>query len=212
MVSSIFNMSRFDLCVFPSQKGVFSGDIIILDEDGQFLTGNKLFEKSNLIGYEYFLEEINIESKAKFILVVEKETIFFNLINSEKYTQIFSNSIIVTGKGYPDYITKFFIKRVASLLNIPIIYFGDLDVYGLDIFLNYTFGSKGSSRENEFITINNMYWLGMNFDNLTDISNLVDIEDSLLPLEDTDRKKMESLLNEKEYFHIEGNYISKKLF
>jgi DNA topoisomerase VI subunit A len=92
----VLNISRFDLKVFPSSKGLFAGDIIIYDSDGNAMNNSNTFEKVNLISFEYSLNEISIESIANFILVVEKDTLFFNLINNPLYKESLKNSIIIT--------------------------------------------------------------------------------------------------------------------
>ena len=58
--------------------------------------------------------------------------------------------VIITGKGYPDYGTKYEINIIRKFLkriwiqnpNLPFFYLGDYDIYGIDILFNYTFSSQ----------------------------------------------------------------------
>ncbi len=95
-ICSILNISRFELSVFPASKGLFAGDIIIYDSNGENMNNSFTFEKINLISYEYALEDFQVETNAKFILVIEKESLFFNIINSTKYKEYFLNSLLIT--------------------------------------------------------------------------------------------------------------------
>lgn len=68
-------------------------------------------------------------------MIVEKETIYFHLIN-EKNIDFFQNVVLITGKGYPCNATKYFIKYLSiNNPQIPIYYFGDYDPHGYDILI-----------------------------------------------------------------------------
>ena len=149
--------------------------------------------KINLINYEYLIDDFFIDENTKnninyfqninntnnfcekyFVLIVEKETLFFNLVGNYQFYSKFPNAIIITGKGYPDYITKIFIKKLSNQLNnynIPFIYFGDHDPHGLEIYLNYVFGSTQSCKENSYMSIGNLKWIGLSHENIETILN-----------------------------------------
>jgi DNA topoisomerase VI subunit A len=55
----------------------------------------------------------SLQISASFLLVVEKETIFNQLLQS--YGEL-PDCVIVTGKGYPDYATKFVKGEYGILL------------------------------------------------------------------------------------------------
>ena len=199
---SILGICRFDLPVFPSAKGLFCGNITLVNKYGHKLNINTSYmnNKINLINYEYLIEDFDLDDYTKnninliqnnskyignndegkisrnnindisnkyFVLIIEKETLFFNLIGNYKFFKKFPNSIIITGKGYPDYITKVFIKKLYNLVNnIPFIYFGDHDPHGFEIYLNYIFGSVQSSKENNFMSLGNIKWIGLSHENI----------------------------------------------
>ena len=173
---SILGICKFDLPIFPSAKGLFCGNITLINKYGNRLNINNsnMNNKINLINYEYLIEDFDLDEKTKtyinliqnnkiylsnnnngnisknsindlckkyFVLIIEKETLFFNLVGNYQFFNKFPNAILITGKGYPDYITKVFIKKLANLINdIPFIYFGDHDPHGFEIYLNYIIG------------------------------------------------------------------------
>jgi len=217
-ICSLLIINRFDLPIFPSAKGLFCGNINIKNEYGiQLNITNNNYNKINLITYEYLTDDFKIDdnnfNKPLFILIVEKETLFFNLIENNFFTQIFKNILLITGKGYPDYLTKIFIKKIYNLYpDIPFLYFGDHDPNGIEIYLNYLFGSKKSSRENEFMSLNNLKWIGLNEEMINNIiyseeMNNNNIQKSkeqfgLIKMDNKDLDKIKSLLS-KEYFNLD---------
>lgn len=78
---------------------------------------------------------ISIRAKAKFVLIVEKDSIFQKLL--EENTAELLNCILITGKGYPDVGTRMLIKLLSETLNIPIYIIVDADPFGLDIMCVY---------------------------------------------------------------------------
>ena len=187
---SILGICRFDLPIFPSAKGLFCGNITLVNKYGNKLNiNNSMNNKINLINYEYLIDEFYLDDITKknielvtmdnninnlcqkyFVLIVEKETLFFNLVGNYQFYNKFPNAIIITGKGYPDYITKIFIKKLSNqLINIPFIYFGDHDPHGFEIYLNYVFGSTQSCKENSYMCMGNIKWIGLSHENIETI-------------------------------------------
>ena len=199
---SILGICKFDLPIFPSAKGLFCGNITLVNKFGNKLNiqSSNMNTKINLINYEYLIEDFDLDEKTKnyielvqnnrvflgnngegnvsrnnindlcnkyFVLIIEKETLFFNLVGNYQFFKKFPNAIIITGKGYPDYITKVFIKKLYNLFsNIPFIYFGDHDPHGFEIYLNYIFGSVQSSKENSYLCLGNINWIGLSHENI----------------------------------------------
>jgi meiotic recombination protein SPO11 len=199
---SILGICKFDLPIFPSAKGLFCGNITLINKNGNRLNINNsnMNNKINLINYEYLIEDFDLDEKTKthinlmknnntylannnnrnisrnsindlckkfFVLIIEKETLFFNLVGNYQFFNKFPNAILITGKGYPDYITKVFIRKLSNLLSdIPFIYFGDHDPHGFEIYLNYIFGSAQSSKENSYMCLENINWIGLSHENI----------------------------------------------
>lgn len=106
-----------------------------------------------------------------FILIVEKDTVFQSLVNNSFFLTNFKNYFIITSRGYPDISTRMFINKICDFYNelrsyyglgkVKLLYFGDWDVYGIEIYFNYCFGSKYSSFDNRFISIKGINWIGV---------------------------------------------------
>ena len=257
---SILGICRFDLPIFPSAKGLFCGNITLVNKFGNKLNINTtdMNNKINLINYEYLIDDFYLDDNTKkninlvqndininidvensnlcnkyFVLIVEKETLFFNLVGNFQFYKKFPNAIIITGKGYPDYITKIFIKKLSNQLNnVPFIYFGDYDPHGLEIYLNYLFGSCQSCKENIYMSMGNIKWIGLFHENIETILkfNLInkeimkDMNDNgdkdfmindkdnqesqsgLIQLNSKDKIKIKNLLK-KEYFNNDEKWI-----
>lgn len=137
---------RSQLRVFNAPKGLVFGPLTVRIEDALLSFGNSVQKSSGtLISFEDFEIE---ENRLNFVLIVEKETVFSSLLNNG-FTDRFPNCLLVTGKGYPDYTTKRFIRRLVLLApQCPFLYLGDLDPHGIDIFLNYLFSTPMTVFEN----------------------------------------------------------------
>ena len=226
---SILVLNRFELPIFPSAKGLFCGNISLFNEKGNQMnikSTSYSFNKINLITYEYLTENFSVQIDNNintFILIVEKETLFFNLIENTDFLNSFPNVILITGKGYPDYMTKVFIKKFSEQIKqrmIPLFYFGDNDPHGIEIFLNYLYGSKQSSRENESIAINSIKWIGLTNETIEKVSDTKMIVDSeansesstgLIKLSPKEIKKIQ-LMKQREYFNIDNWVPSMNIY
>ena len=227
---SILGICRFDLPIFPSAKGLFCGNITLLNKNGNRLNINNsnMNNKINLINYEYLIDDFFIDENTKnninffqninntnnfcekyFVLIVEKETLFFNLVGNYQFYSKFPNAIIITGKGYPDYITKIFIKKLSNQLNnynIPFIYFGDHDPHGLEIYLNYVFGSTQSCKENSYMSIGNLKWIGLSHENIETILKFSLINNEMMK-EMCDNCDNDNLINNNNIINKEKDFI-----
>jgi DNA topoisomerase VI subunit A len=96
----------------------------------------------------------NLEN-VNFVLIVEKETVYSELIESGYFQdQFFSNSILITGKGYPDFNTKYLLRKIFERRpETPFFYLGDGDPHGYDIFLSYLFGSQKSAYDHTYLPV-----------------------------------------------------------
>ncbi|PQM35075.1 hypothetical protein Pyn_27545 [Prunus yedoensis var. nudiflora] len=80
-----------------------------------------------------------IVSVAKYILVVEKESVFQRLANDQFCNT--NHCIVITGRGYPDISTRRFLGLLVDTLYLPTYCLVDCDLYGFDILSTYRFGS-----------------------------------------------------------------------
>ena len=184
-ICCMLHQDRISLNIFSSAKGLVYSPLTFITDLGNNL--NSLYT-CNLISNDYITNDFIIDWKnstdVEFILILEKETIFQNIINNPIYKSKFRKSIVITGKGYPDYCTRVFISKIKNLINqrkaiyklppVKLLYFGDWDVYGIEIWMIYSFGSISSIYENEHISISGLFWIGVYKEQLLD-NDLFDI-------------------------------------
>lgn len=209
----LFNVSRFSLNVMASSKGLFYSPCRLLD-----LLGNpiSLDYRTSSITTDFYLCDFFVELNKPvcIVLVLEKDTCFQNLVTSELFMSVFKDYvIIVTARGYPDYMTRLFLNKLVSACESirHLIYLGDWDCYGIEIFLTYVVGTSQSAFENEQLSLQGLKWIGLLHNQIS--------PDDLIPI-DSQRKqtkynteildenpntnpRLETLLNH-EYFNIDS--------
>lgn len=136
--------------IVPAQKGLaYSSFDIFIHQKGCINKMNK--GNINLIPYLDDDSKIQIDIPSNTlkvdIIVLEKDAVF-NKITREKP----SNTIILTGKGYPDFLTRKFLHKL-QLCNFNLILnqwkvFTDADPYGVHIALTYTLSNPIESNLN----------------------------------------------------------------
>ncbi|XP_043502307.1 meiotic recombination protein SPO11 [Polistes fuscatus] len=155
-VAEILNCAPWDLRLIGSSKGLAAGDLTLYFTDNQIIDcrvpGGVLIPQiiSNII---------SIRTNGKFVLVVEKDTIFQKLLE-ENITKLL-NCILITGKGYPDIATRMLIKLLSEKVNLPIYIVVDADPFGVDIMCVYRFGSSSLSKKNDSLACPAIRWLGV---------------------------------------------------
>lgn len=113
-ITALFEVRRSSLGVVAASKGLVAGAVsMALGTNEELLDASHLREM--LIPDVETIERM-ICDRAKWLLVVEKEAVFKTLLE-EKMTQGndrgIGQGVIVTGKGYPDLLTRDFVVRFA---------------------------------------------------------------------------------------------------
>lgn len=78
---------------------------------------------------------ISARSRAKLVLIVEKDAVFQKLLEDDCTSSL--NCILVTGKGYPDVATRMLVKLLSEKLELPVYIIVDADPFGVDIMCVY---------------------------------------------------------------------------
>lgn len=127
-----------ELGAVAAQKGLCFGDLTLIDENGS----SKVFTREHgsfLIPRINGVSKIMVPNDVEYILVVEKDAIF-NLICDPNIKRI-----IITGKGFPDVLTRRFLNLLSSSnKNIPVLGIADIDPYGFNILKQYKSGGDKS--------------------------------------------------------------------
>jgi len=90
--------------------------------------------------------------RARFVLVVEKYTVFYRIVNSEFLSRV--PCVVVTGRGFPDLATRKLLRRVVDGLGrgtdaaVPVLGVCDFNPHGLMLMSAYACGSD-ASRESD---------------------------------------------------------------
>uniref|UniRef100_M4ATQ4 DNA topoisomerase (ATP-hydrolyzing) n=1 Tax=Xiphophorus maculatus TaxID=8083 RepID=M4ATQ4_XIPMA len=184
-ISCMLKVPRRSLHVLATSKGLISGDLCYLEEDGTRVdchpTSAAVSISSNIGGIK------NIVSSAKFIMIVEKDATFQRLLDDDLCTKL-SPCILITGKGVPDVNSRLMVRKLWDTLHIPIFALVDADPHGTD---NLSECRSSMSFEAHSLTVPSVMWLGLL---PSDLQRLRVPEDSLIPLTKTDENKLNSLL------------------
>ncbi|XP_070824615.1 meiotic recombination protein SPO11 [Chaetodon trifascialis] len=213
-ISCMLKVPRRSLHVLATSKGLISGDLCYMEEDGTRIdchsSSAAVAVSSNIAGIR------NIVSSAKFVLIVEKDATFQRLLDDDFCTKL-SPCIIVTGKGVPDVNSRLMVRKLWDTLHIPIFALVDADPHGIEIMCIYKYGSVAMSFEAHSLTVPSVMWLGLlpsdlqrfglniryfllpppasNWDYILGTFRLLRVpEDALIPLTKRDESKLGSLL------------------
>lgn len=118
--------------LIATSKGLVAGNLTLYFTDNQIIDCNV---PGGALIPQIISNIISIRAKAKFVLIVEKDSIFQKLLE-ENITDLLS-CILITGKGYPDIGTRMLIKLLSEKLDIPIYIIVDADPFGMDIMCVY---------------------------------------------------------------------------
>ena len=150
---------RHELGIFTTARGIAAADphtqTILLDAQAEFIADISDHTEGISIS-DSLVNVCTIQTTAQYILIVEKETVFRSLLNSTGFFEI-NKCVLITARGYPDNITKRFLKQVRRVVspNLPLVYLGDLDPHGISIALAYNKAIEGD-----------MKWIGIHHEDV----------------------------------------------
>ncbi|CAH1388969.1 unnamed protein product [Nezara viridula] len=198
-VCCLLDVARWDVGLSASSKGLVAGNLFITTPSGDIIDCSS----SDGVSVPQFISSgIHLQSDAKFVLVVEKDSAFQKLLE-EDFLKRHKPCIMVTGKGFPDLYTRLLVKFIWEQLKLPIYALVDADVYGIDIMCVYRFGSLKQSHIGERLAVPALKWLGVHPSDITELN----INSN--PLSDSDKRRSEHLIS-RPYFS-EGSLIRKEL-
>ncbi|XP_044752184.1 uncharacterized protein LOC123312054 [Coccinella septempunctata] len=151
------------LCVGPwelnivAHKGLIFGDLKIVMSSNEIVDCNI---PGTLIPQDID-EIVELRSSAYFILVVEKESIFYKLLEEDLPNKLVRPFLMITGKGFPDLNTQLFLKKLWIIMTIPVFIFTDADPHGVNIMMTYRFGSLANVHLSKQLAVPKAQWLGV---------------------------------------------------
>src|SRR5688500_2066141 len=102
-------------------------------------------ENKHAIQNQFVNGYCTFSTECRFILLVEKETVFERLVGSGFSSAM--NCIIMTGQGYPSLTCRRFLSLLSSSTKLPIYGLFDFNPDGLSILLTYQLGSLSLAME-----------------------------------------------------------------
>ena len=162
-IEAMFGVIREQLRFVPEEKGgEIAGRLIVVDRD---LQGKKLKIDCTKFGSGSYsiptdVENLEFQSKAKFILAIETAGMFQRLLKYGYWDD--TNCILVSMGGVPTRACRRFIRRLSDKLKIPVYAFVDGDPYGyFNIYRTLKVGSGNAAHLNEFFCVPRTRFLGV---------------------------------------------------
>ncbi|XP_034027499.1 meiotic recombination protein SPO11-like isoform X2 [Thalassophryne amazonica] len=131
-ISCMLKVPRRSLHVLATSKGLISGDLSYMEEDGT---------------------RVDCQSSCT-------DATFQRLLD-EDFCSKLSPCIIITGKGVPDVNSRLMVRKLWDTLRIPIFAMVDADPHGIEIMCIYKYGSVAMSFEAHSLTVPSIMWLGL---------------------------------------------------
>jgi DNA topoisomerase-6 subunit A len=185
-VEAFFSVNREQLGFIPEEKGGdVAGRLIVIDHDrdtGQTLRIDCTKFGSGAYSVPISVENLEFETKADFILVIETAGMFQRLVKHNYWKG--ANCILVSMGGVPTRACRRFIRRLADFKKIPVYVFVDGDPYGItNIYRTLKVGSGNAAHLNEFFCVPQATFLGIT------PQDIVDYKLPTHPLKDVDVKR-----------------------
>lgn len=162
-VELLTGVPREEFSVTSKPKGMISGPIT-LRVGGDIIDCNLGSRATSQLIPTNIRDVEIIDVKAKFIMVVEKDTVLNNIRKSgfiQKY-----DAILLTGSGEPDRATRMMVKTLNEVWKKPVVIFADADPWGLGIALRYKIGSESLSYDSDRLVTPDAKVLGMMFSDI----------------------------------------------
>jgi meiotic recombination protein SPO11 len=143
-VCEILGISRAQLNVFAAAKGLIQGKVRYKIEHHNNNSNSDWIDCSKgrfISQLAPFISEMQLHNTVKFVLIVEKETVYQQLLVAD--VSNLYNCILITGKGMPDYSTRQLLVKLNQIYPLlPLYALVDYDVYGINIYAIYKNGGK----------------------------------------------------------------------
>jgi len=162
-VEAMFGVNREQLRFTPEEKGGdVAGRLIVIDTDAK---GKKIKIDCTKFGSGAYsipveVENLQFQSQAKFVLVIETAGMFQRLVKYDYWKR--AKCILVSMGGVPTRACRRFIRRLAEQLKIPVYAFVDGDPYGyFNIYRTLKVGSGNAAHLNRFFCVPSVRFLGV---------------------------------------------------
>jgi DNA topoisomerase-6 subunit A len=210
-VEAFFSVNREQLGFVPEEKGGdVAGRLIVIDHDRD--TGRALRIDCTKFGSGAYsipisVEDLQFETTASFILVIETAGMFQRLVKHNYWKK--ANCILISMGGVPTRACRRFIRRLADFKKIPVYVFVDGDPYGItNIYRTLKVGSGNAAHLNEYFCVPQATFLGIT------PQDIVDYKLPTHPLKDVDIKRAQDAMKNDPFirhYKVWGNAIEHLL-
>ena len=189
-VEAMFGVNREQLKFVPEEKGGdIAGNLIVIDSDSK---GKRLKIDCTKFGSGAYsiptdVENLQFQSKAKFIMAIETAGMFQRLVKYDYWQK--KNCILISMGGVPTRACRRFIRRLSDKLKIPVYAFVDGDPYGyFNIYRTLKVGSGNAAHLNEYFCVPQASFLGVT------PQDVIDYKLPTHPLKEVDIKRAKDAL------------------
>lgn len=119
------------------------------------------------------------------VVITEKDTVFQHIVSRWSPT-LSSRVLLVTAKGFPDRSTVDFLRSIYTNRNLSFFYLGDLDPYGISIYLNYVKKIVADATRR-------IEWIGVRVADIDKVETMVPAVPLGIPMKERDTAILEGL-------------------
>ncbi|KAI7369303.1 DNA topoisomerase IV, alpha subunit [Hortaea werneckii] len=193
-----FNVPRSALNVAAAAKGILVGRINFCRRDGSSVDCG--VDKDGILIPD-LKHILTVDMKTvKQIIVVEKEASFRSLAGSSCWERLSKESVLITGKGYPDVATRAMLRFLSTPsphngFSSPVVLgLADYDPDGIAILDVYKHGSAAMRHESLGLKVQKLRRLGLNSSHIITSRDEANADQGLLTLTARDRSKASKML------------------
>lgn len=140
---NLLNCAPWELGIVSTSRSLVAGPLRISNSDGDVIDFSDAMNEGVPLPNDFHCYHI-LETTARFVLLVEKETVFKRLIRDDIFSRIGYDFLLVTGRGQGDLAVRKCLNRLSGECDVPIFGLFDADPYGIEILLTYKCGSMVS--------------------------------------------------------------------
>ncbi len=196
---SVHEVTRETLRFVPEEHGgSVVGPLTVIDRDPE--TGTPIRSDCAAMGSGAYtipssVDHLQLESTAKFVLVIETGGMFQRLNHHRWWRN--ANCILVEMGGVPTRATRRFVRRVADDLKLPVYAFVDCDPYGIcNIYRTLKVGSGLAVHVSREFCVPTATFMGVTPQDIIDFK----LEDATHPLQPVDVKRAKDALKNDPFF------------
>jgi len=196
---SVHEVTRETLRFVPEEHGgSVVGALTVIDRDPE--TGAPIRSDCAAMGSGAYtipssVDHLQLESTAKFVLVIETGGMFQRLNHHRWWRN--ANCILVEMGGVPTRATRRFVRRIADDLKLPVYAFVDCDPYGIcNIYRTLKVGSGLAVHVSRDFCVPTARFMGVTPQDIIDFQ----LEDATHPLQPVDIKRAKDALKNDPFF------------